>query len=206
MSQASPSPLRSRFFLQIMLTNALAQMAVQMLNTTIVPHAVDLGYAASLAGILSGAAFVCALLLRPFSGLCTNGLDKQKLLTFALLLLLLSGLGLTLFSAYPLLLLTRALQGAGYAFVTTLCMAIVADLLPPDHIGQGMGYFGLSQCIAQMAGPGAGLWLTSHLDYHAAYAMVSLLVVAALVCGHFCLLCPPRSPSLFTPVCCVPAT
>lgn len=197
MSQASPSPLRSRFFLQIMLTNALAQMAVQMLNTTIVPHAVDMGYAASLAGILSGAAFVCALILRPFSGLCTNGLDKRRLLMFALLLLLLSSLGLTLFSAYPLMLLTRALQGAGYAFVTTLCMAIVADLLPADHLGQGMGYFGLSQCIAQMAGPGAGLWLTSHLNYHAAYAVVSLLVLSALLCGRFLPALPPAKTFVF---------
>ena len=50
----------SRYFIQIMLANALAQLSVQMLNTTVVPYALWLGTAASLAGIISGLTFFFA--------------------------------------------------------------------------------------------------------------------------------------------------
>lgn len=181
----------SRYFIQIMLANALAQLSVQMLNTTVVPYALWLGTAASLAGIISGLTFFCALLSRPISGLCTNNTDKRRLLLFAILLLLLSSAGLALAPSLPVILLMRAVQGVGYAFTTTLCMAIVADLLPENQIGKGLGYFGLSQCIAQMAGPALGLRLSALIGYHPTYLVATAIFAVSILCA--CAL-PPLPP------------
>lgn len=175
----------SRYFIQIMLANALAYLGMQMINTTVVPYAIWLGTAASLAGILSGVSFICALLARPVSGLCTNHMDKRRLLLVSIVLVLLGSVGLSCTTALPLILFTRALQGVGYAFVSTLCMAIVADFLPPDRIGKGIGYFGLSICIAQMAGPALGLWLTAQIGYPAAYLVTSVFFVVGFLCAYF---------------------
>ena len=194
----------SRYFIQIMLANALAQLAVQMLNTTVVPYALWLGTAASMAGMISGLTFFCSLLSRPLSGLCSNQTDKRRLLLFALFLLLLSSAGLALAPSLPLILLMRAVQGVGYAFTTTLCMAIVADLLPEDRIGKGLGYFGLSQCIAQMAGPALGLRLADLLGYHPAYLTATAIFAVSMLCA--CALPPlppprklPFSPAMLSP-------
>jgi predicted MFS family arabinose efflux permease len=185
MVEKSSGGIWSRYFIQIMMTNVAAQLSVQMLNTTIVPYAMWLGTAASFAGVISGVNFMCSLVSRPFSGLLTNLLDKRRLLLGAILIFLVSSAALAAFSSLAAVLVFRAFQGVGYAFITTLCMAIVADLLPPERIGQGIGYFGLSQCVAQMAGPAIGLRVSALFGYHAAYVLVTALFALALVCAMF---------------------
>lgn len=60
----------------------------------------------------------------------------------------------------------RVVQGAARAFAMIAVSAMVADIIPKERMGEGMGYYGLGSTLASAFGPMLGLWMISSGDYN----------------------------------------
>lgn len=75
----------------------------------------------------------------------------------------------------------------GFAVLSVTAAAGASNILPPQRLGEGIGYFGVGQSLAMALGPMLGLELIAHgaIPMWSAVAAVSLLVLfASLFC--FC--------------------
>jgi EmrB/QacA subfamily drug resistance transporter len=78
----------------------------------------------------------------------------------------------------------RGIQGIGAGGLTTLALAITADIIPARQLGRYVGYSGLSFAIAAVAGPLLGGLLVDHLSWHwAFYLNIPFGVLSLLVIG-----------------------
>ncbi|WP_372635758.1 MFS transporter [Cohnella sp.] len=55
------------------------------------------------------------------------------------------------------LLLMRVGYGVGFGMASTILPTLVTQMIPPDRMGEGIGYFGLSTSLAMSIGPMIGL-------------------------------------------------
>ncbi len=170
-------------FIKILTANALVMMGMQMINTLVVPYALWLGTAATLAGIISGAAFAFSLIARPFTGVLANLRDRKRLYLLAGAVMLASAAGLIVSPSYWLILLFRITMGVGYSLSTTCSMVISANAIPEHRIGKGLGFFGISSTVGQMIGPGIGLFVAGHAGYRAAFGLMTGIFAAVILLG-----------------------
>ena len=101
--------------------------------------------------------------------------------------------GMTLFSAasamgalspsLPLLIAARAVQGVGSAFMMTLTVAMVVDLVPKDRTGSAMGLLGTVSAVGTALGPTLGGALMAAWGWPSVFGMLAAMGVLAAVAG-----------------------
>ena len=82
-----------------------------------------------------------------------------------------------------LLLVIRFVHGATFGIVSTSSATIIADIVPEDRRGEGIGYYSLSQTLATAIGPFLGMFLSQHGSYimiFTACAVAAAIVVVIL--------------------------
>lgn len=79
------------------------------------------------------------------------------------------------------LLLIRFLHGAAFGITTTSAGTIVANIIPRDRSGEGIGYYGLSQTIATAIGPFLGIFLYQHGSFDMIFTACTVAAAAGLV-------------------------
>jgi MFS family permease len=110
-------------------------------------------------GSVIGVMSITSMVIRPFCGWICDRLNKRLLLVVftGMIALILLCYGLADNAAVFYLL--RTLHGAAFSVTTTVTMAFVAEYIPKNRLGEGMGYFGLGLSIAAAIGPSAALTL-----------------------------------------------
>ncbi|MGW6446426.1 MFS transporter [Lentzea sp. NPDC055074] len=131
------------------------------------------------AGLAFGSFAVSALLLRPFAGRLTDRLGRRPLLIGGALGAALS-LGLTALAAdLPLIIGLRLLLGVAEAAFFVAGFAALADLSPPERLGEALSINSLGLYLGLAAGPPLGEVLTQRSFPSAWLAAASLCVVTA---------------------------
>lgn len=103
--------------------------------------------------------------------------------------LLLGGIGLfavafaaaALAPVFWVLIVARALQGAGAAIMMALTVASVGDVVPKDRSGSAMGLLGTVSAIGTALGPSLGGALLSVAGWQAVFAVLALAGAATFV-------------------------
>lgn len=108
-------------------------------------------------GLIMGAFFVSAILLRPFSGYLVDNYHRSRMLIGSLFLMTVAYGMYPLISAFSAILLLRLMQGLMWSICTSSSATIVADIVPTSRIGQGMGIYASSLPIGMTVGPAFGL-------------------------------------------------
>jgi MFS family permease len=156
------------------------------------------------AGLVIAAFSISAILVRPISGYLTDNYHRSGVLIISLSLITVG------YGIYPLvgtvltIFLLRFVHGAMWGVCTSSSATIVADIVPPSQIGQGIGIYAVTIPIGMTIGPMFGLELLQHLGPNAMFLAV-LGVSFLSVVGAFCARTPfkptPRkrfsSPNLF---------
>jgi DHA2 family multidrug resistance protein len=68
-------------------------------------------------------------------------------------------------TSFPLLLLFRALQGAGGGGLQPMAQAILADTFPPEKRGLAFALYGITAVVAPTIGPTLGGWITFNYSW-----------------------------------------
>lgn len=115
----------------------------------------------------------------PLYGKLGDGLGKDKLFLWGIVLFMLGSLLCLLAGSLPLLLLGRVLQGVGTAGINPLCLAIIADVFPADQQGKAMGTWSAVGPGASMFGPLLGGFAVDYLGWNYIFLMSILAGVVA---------------------------
>ncbi|MFC6163567.1 MFS transporter [Lactiplantibacillus dongliensis] len=158
-------------------------MSPMLVNPIIAGFASSIGASSILAGIIAGLTNLTSLMLRPLAGNLTDRVPKYHLTFVGGFLLLIASLGYGLTDNIALIMICRVINGLGYT-LCSVCMATwMANLLPPDRIGSGMGIYGLANALGMAVGPAVSVYLYQHYSYQSVFwlaAGFSLLLLAVI--------------------------
>jgi MFS family permease len=108
-------------------------------------------------GVLIGIFSVSSLVLRPFVGRALTKIPEKKFMTAGTLLYTFSSAAYLFAPPFWPLLMVRILQGIGFAFFSTACFTLIANISPEARRGQSLGYFYLAINFAFVLAPYFGM-------------------------------------------------
>lgn len=168
-------------FISISLTQLLFFTVFYTLLTTLPIYVIDdLGGSESQAGLVVTFMLISAITVRPFSAKVIDLVGKKKVLVISVTFFLAMTASYLLASNFVILSAIRFMHGISFGFMTTITGVIVADILPANRRGEGMGYFAMAMNIAVVAGPFIGLLLIQHVSFQTLFLFLIVLMVISL--------------------------
>lgn len=168
MSQAaSPQPVGSatqpslwtRSFVAITAVNFLIFIGFHMLNAPLALYVESLGASEALIGIVTSAATVAAIIVRPLVGAALDKFGRKGLFLSGILGLCVAVAAIPWVPLLGVIMALRTLQGVFWAIANTSASTVAADVIPKSRFGEGIGYFGLSSGVAMTFAPALSLAL-----------------------------------------------
>lgn len=172
--------LFTRSYVFLILISLMTAMSYSMISTLITNYAVELGGTLALAGTIAGIFSMAALFSRPIGGAVCDTLDKKKICMAATVVFTIGFPGYALSRNMAALLFFRMLQGFAFGISGTANMALVAEVVPKERLGEGLGYFGLGQVISQVIGPIAGVAMKERLGFEKLFYFVTGISAIAI--------------------------
>lgn len=157
--------------------------STMFVNPLINGYAKELGASSAFAGIIVGIMSLAAMFLRPVAGNLTDKFSKYRLsfIGGALIFVGVMGYVLTLSSGW--LLLFRLINGTGYVLCTVCMTTWLAFLVPRQHVGEAMGFYGLMNALAMALAPAVSINIYQKIGYRTsllASAVSALLMIVAI--------------------------
>lgn len=188
-------PLWTRDFLSISVTSFFLFMGFYILLTALPLYVLDdLKGNETQVGLIISVFLIAAVISRPFTGKWIDELGRRKILLTSLLVFAVSSLLYFWADSLPFLLTLRFIHGVGFGMVTTATGAIVAEIVPNERRGEGLGYYAMFMNLAMVIGPFAGLTIIQYASFAWIFALCTVLSTIALLLGVFVRL-PKRTES-----------
>ena len=158
-------------FLRVLLYAVLCQFTMAVTNTVLPLYVMNgLGRSATESGLLGTLFTLGSLVCRFVSGRLSDRFGRRLCMAAGALLVGLCLLALGFETTLGLLLLTKVLQGVGHAVNSTASNAAAAETLPPDRMGQGLGWYSLHSMLVNAVTP-----LTPLCAFWIAFAVASIV-------------------------------
>ncbi len=183
-----PSALNVRRIVMTLMVPTLTTVIMMAMFAVAVPFIrIDLALAPDVASWLLIAYSLPHMMLMPLYGKLADGIGKRRLLITGAVLFVV-GTGVLVFArSFPLLLLGRAIQGAGAASVNPIAIAVIIEFVRPEQRGKGLGTWNASGPIAGLVGPLVAGGLVDAFGWRAifmpalAIGVVSIVLIWALL-------------------------
>ena len=176
-----PVSIWNMAFISLFFANMIFNMGLNMSNALMAVFADSLGAPATAVGTVVSAYALSAMMFRFVSAPVIDTYNRKYIVVFAALIMSLAFFGFSISNTVPSLIVFRLLQGCGMAFGNACCLTMVAEMLPKDKYGSGIGYYSLAQVIATAIGPSIGLWLSGWFGYHRMYTITAVIMLLAAV-------------------------
>jgi MFS family permease len=179
--QGNATKIWNTIFINAFIINLLIQLATNMSNTLSSKFADSLGATPTVVGMVSGIFALTALMFKMVSAPAIDTYNRKYVLLGSIAILCIAYVCYSFSNNIPMLIGSRLLQGTAQAFCTTCCLTIAADSLPVDKMATGIGYFALTNAIAQAISPAIGLKMQEVIGYNFTFgslAIVSLIAIA----------------------------
>ncbi|WP_264740310.1 MFS transporter [Cytobacillus firmus] len=179
-------PLWTKDFLSISVTSFFLFMGFYVLLTTLPLYILDdLKGDETQVGLIISVFLIAAVISRPFTGKWIDEVGRRKILLASLIVFAVSSLLYFWADSTPALLALRFLHGVGFGMATTATGAIVADIVPNERRGEGLGYYAMFMNLAMVIGPFAGLTIVQYASFLWIFALCTVLSFIAIVLGVF---------------------
>jgi len=175
------SKLWTKDFLGISFIGLFAFLTFLMLMTTIAVYSMDTFHAAPGAAGLSASIFVIsAIFTRLFAGRWMDRIGRRKMLLAGLLFNFIISLLYFGANSFLLLLVVRFLHGSTFGIISALTGTIIANIVPRDRLGEGIGYYSsLSGALAMAIGPFLGIFISEHSDFTMVFIVSLFFAIAS---------------------------
>jgi len=140
---------------------------------------IDRGGDAAFVGILVAAYGIPTIALRPILGRLLDMPHRDRVIRGGAAIIGVAPLGFIL-PALSTMVLTRVVQGAGWAAYGTSGHAILARIAPRGRRSEAAGYYNAMPALAVLLGPAAGLWLYANVSEVGPFVLASALGLAGL--------------------------
>ncbi|NSL52834.1 MFS transporter [Calidifontibacillus erzurumensis] len=180
------SKLWTKDFIIVSTINFFLALVFYLLVVTIAVYAVD-KYDASTseAGLITGIFIIGTLIGRLFIGRLINIIGQRKTLFIGLIMYLVTTSFYFINAGIAFLLLTRFLHGIALGVANTATGTIVAQTIPANRKGEGIGYFSMSATLAAALGPFIGLYMSQHTTFQMIFSFCLALGLISLLIGLF---------------------
>lgn len=143
----------------------------------------DVGGTPGDVGIVIGSFSIGLLLSRRLLGQMADKRSRKIVLLIGISVVAIAPLGYLLFQSIPMLIAVRAFHGISISALTTAYLALVADLCPPQHRGEIIGYMYLIAPLGLAIGPAVGGAVTESFGYGPLFLLTCGFGLLSLVCG-----------------------
>lgn len=148
-------------------------------------YARDLGASATFAGIIVGIMSIASLFLRPVAGNLTDRYSKYTLSFVGGILILVGVVGYVVTPNSRLLLFFRLINGTGYVLDTVCMTTWLAYLVPREHVGEAMGFYGLMNALAMAIGPAISINIYQQVGYRHSMVLSALSALLMVIMIQF---------------------
>lgn len=176
----SKSKLITPQFLCLFTLALLNGLTFYIIGTVIVKYAVSLGCSLTVSGIISGSYSLAALFFQPLVGQLCDRLNNKGLIIVALLCTIVAISGYMLATNLALLILFRVIHGIGFVLCMNAITSFAVQFIPPDRLGEGVGYIGLTSVLSGAIGPSMAIWL-QELSFHALFLTTIIIEFLAVL-------------------------
>ncbi|MEE9911828.1 MAG: MFS transporter [Deltaproteobacteria bacterium] len=174
--------LWTKDFMTVSVINFLVFLIHFLLLVTIAAYAVDKFQASTgMAGLVAGIFIIGALIGRLGAGRLTEIASSKKILMIGIILFIITCL--LYFAAINLILLVivRLFNGIAYGVASTATGTIVAQIIPDNRRGEGIGYYSLGAVLAVALGPFLGILSLHYLHSMMIFVVASILAFISFV-------------------------
>lgn len=157
--------------------------STMFVNPLINGYAKELGASSAFAGIIVGIMSLAAMFLRSVAGNLTDKFSKYRLSFIGGVLIFIGVMGYVLTPSSGWLLLFRLINGTGYVLCTVCMTTWLAFLVPRQHVGEAMGFYGLMNALAMALAPAVSINIYQKIGYRTsllASAVSALLMIVAI--------------------------
>ncbi|KAL8668983.1 MAG: hypothetical protein Q9168_006415 [Polycauliona sp. 1 TL-2023] len=160
-------------------TGIFTDMLIQMVVVPVLPYALSERVGLSTEDSVQR---WNSILLAAFSGTLMLGSCRRAPFLLGLVALAGSTASFAVGNTLPILLMARLLEGISAAIVLTLGMALLNDVVGPDHIGKAIGYTTMATTMGLLFGPPLGGFLYEYGGYFQVFLPAfGLLAVEAVL-------------------------
>ncbi|HJD27952.1 MAG TPA: MFS transporter [Candidatus Blautia avicola] len=145
----------------------------------------SLGAGGALMGIVGGLMNICSLFCRPFVGNLADKISKYKVSFIGAALMTVASIGYIAAFDPVVVVLSRIVNGVGYACCSVCMSTWMSNLLPENKIGSGMGIYGTMNALGMAVAPAIGVSLYQKLGYRPAFVVAALFSAAIAVIIQF---------------------
>nr|WP_245347641.1 MFS transporter [Oceanobacillus polygoni] len=167
----------ANFFLYLVFYLLLVTMAVYVVDKYHVSE--------SVAGLVTGVFIIGTLVGRLFIGRMISTIGNKKVLFLGLIFFILTSLLYFIHAGIEVLLITRLLHGIALGVASTATGTIIAEVIPDDRKGEGIGYFSMSITLATAIGPFFGLYMSSNTSYQVIFGFCLALAIISFIISLF---------------------
>lgn len=178
--------LWTRNFITLVGANGLLFAGFHFLLPTLPLYAASIGASGAEIGIITGIFGFSAIFIRLFTDAGVRKFGKKKCLYLGLLCSFLATLSYDMFTSVYSLIAARILHGIGFGLSTTFAAALVADVIPAQRRGEGIGYFGLGSTVAMAVAPALGVMLLTDFSANMLFFTSMIVTFLAAVSAKLC--------------------
>ena len=154
----------------IVTVGVMAAVLLQVLDTTIanvaLPHMqASLSATQDTINWVLTSYIVASAIALPISGWLADKIGRKRLLLISVVVFTVASVLCATATSLAEMVLFRALQGVGGAFIVPLAQATLFDINPREKHGQAMALFGGGVMIGPILGPVLGGWLTDNYNW-----------------------------------------
>ncbi|MCL4535875.1 MAG: MFS transporter [Bacteroidetes bacterium] len=168
---ASRATLFTRDFVLVCLASFAHGTSFQLLLATMPLYVLALGGRETDVGLLMGLVSLSALAARPAAGWAVDAKGRKAVMLFGPSVFATASMAYGFITSVPALLALRTYHGLGIGTYTTGSTVYVGDQVPAPRRGEAMGFFGMSQNLAQAIGPAVGLAVLEAFGFHWLFAL-----------------------------------
>ncbi|KUO51959.1 MAG: hypothetical protein APF76_06920 [Desulfitibacter sp. BRH_c19] len=183
------APLWTKDFCLICLTNLFLFAGFQMLMPTLPLYVEMLGGGRVAVGAVGGIFAISAIIVRPIAGKLLDQGGRKKIFVMGLIVCLIAIFGYPWASGLVILIIVRLIHGVGFGMATTSAGTIASDLIPSNRLGEGMGYYGLTNTFSMAIAPAMGLLLLYYTNFTTLFIVAAVFSIFALLTS-FSITCP----------------
>jgi predicted MFS family arabinose efflux permease len=171
--------LWSKTFIYLLALGMLSFIAFFMINPVIAKFSQNLGATLAFAGVVAGLFSLTALAARPMGAVVVDRLNKKTVLIVASAVMAVSTLGYAISTSVAMVVFFRVIQGIAFAVSSTATSAMIATVVPRSRLGEGVGYYGMSNIMAIAIGPNVGIWIADAWGYQQCFAVAGVIMVVS---------------------------
>jgi MFS family permease len=160
-------------YLLLILVSLITAMGFNMVYVIISKYAMGITASLTIAGVASGIFSIAALVIRPFAGMTVDKFNKKTLFIIANAFIGVAVVGYAFSHIVPVLFFFRILHGVAFGLSSTVNIALVTKYIPKERMGEGLGYYGLGQVVAQVISPNLAVYIEGKYGFQQLFLIVA---------------------------------